>query len=435
MRDAPQLMAAVLLSPAEALVATAAGVLAGYAYHLAHGRQNGTDLMFNTAQAVLSTGAAAIVYQFVHALLEGPAAEPIALLAAAVSMLAANTILVAVAIVLAGQGKGIARTVLQMLRQDPLLYAALLVTGILGTLLVREQAVWAVPLLLIPLILMEQSAARHVEEAERERKFAVMEEVNALRNDFIAAVTHDLRTPLTVIKGYGELLAERDDELLDDERKAVAGINLNAERLGELIEMLLQLSELDAGMVRLDRRPSDVSALIRSVLEQLRFLAESKSTMLTFKADSELPPFELDPRRFEQVLTNVIGNAIKFTPAGGEVTVCAGVRDTALLVEVADTGPGIDPKILPQIFERFYRTAGSDGGRRRTGGLGLAIAKSIVELHGGTITASSAPQQGSVFTIDLPRPDSRDEQYKVASEADAVLEQHEASARPLPSQR
>jgi signal transduction histidine kinase len=435
-RAAPQLMAALLLGPALALIAVAVGVVAGYTYHLSRGRHNLTDLLFNAAQGMLSTGIAAVVYLIVQHAPLGYLAEPLALVMAAESMHLSNTLLVAGAIALSDHDAGVASTFLHLMRRDdPLQYAALLVTGIVGALLARQEAFWAVPLLGIPLALVQHSLIKQREEAERERKLAVMEEVNALKNDFIAAVTHDLRTPLMVIKGFGELLSEREDELMADERRAIEAINLNAERLAELIEMLLQLSELDAGMVILKRTPSDVPALIERVLKEVRYLAEQKQVTVTMHVLSPVPLFELDPKRFEQVMTNLLCNAIRFTPAGGKIAASVGFSDESLTVSVRDSGRGMAPEVLPHIFERFYRAPGS-GDRRRIGGLGLAIVKSIVELHGGTITAASRLGEESTFTICLPRPQPVDDHNADLNNArDQALTEVLQPVRPLPNTR
>jgi signal transduction histidine kinase len=434
-RFAPKLMAAVLLGPPAALLAAGAGVSVGYLYHLHRRRHDLTDLLFNTAQDVLGTLAASLVYALVSNAPLSSAGEPLALLAAAETMHLSNILLVAGAISLSGQDVGVSQTVARLFRTDPLQYAALAVTGILGALLAREQAFWAVPLLLVPLALVERTLIKQREEAERERKLAVMEEVNALKNDFIAAVTHDLRTPLMVIKGFGELLAEREDEFMDDERRAVECINLNTERLSELIEMLLQLSEIDAGMVILQPAPTDAPEVVQRVLDQVNFHAEQKDVTVALFVQPPAPPIELDPARFEQVVANLVNNAIKFTPQGGEVAVTVGFRDEHLVITVNDSGPGISPEALPHIFERFYRAHIVEGDRRRTGGLGLTIAKSIVELHGGTITVESRVNQGTTFTVRLPQLGAAGNLDQGPNAHDRALTQGLHPARPLPNAR
>jgi signal transduction histidine kinase len=435
LRAAFQLMAAVLLGPPHAMLAAGVGVSLGYFYHLYQGGYGPEDLFFSTAEGVVSTGIGGFVYQLVTAIGLGPAGEPLALLAAAESMHLCNALLIAGAISLSGQDTGIGKTFLQIIRKDPLQYVALLVSGMLAAHLAIEHAFWAVPLLLVPLAVVERTLVKQREEAERERKLAVMEEVDALKNDFIAAVTHDLRTPLMVIKGFGELLAEREDELKDDERRAVECINLNTERLSELIETLLQLSELDAGMVILQRAPADVPAIIRRVLDQMSYHAEQKGVALDMTVSGHVPAFELDRARMEQVVSNLLGNAIKFTPRGGQVCVDLAFRDEQLVLTVSDNGPGIPPEVLPRVFDRFYRAHHVEGDRRQTGGLGLAIAKSIVELHGGTITAASTVGEGSIFTVLLPQTKPTEGQQEGPNARDRALAEILHPARPLPNAR
>jgi signal transduction histidine kinase len=262
-----------------------------------------------------------------------------------------------------------------------------------------------------------------------------MEQVNQLKNDFIAAVTHDLRTPLMVIKGFGELLAEREDELLDDERRAVDAINLNAERLSELIEMLLQMSELDAGMVVLQRAPTDVPAVLRRVVDEIGYHAEQKGVNVNVLVRGGVPMLELDAARLEQVIANLLNNAIKFTPEGGDVKIAVEFRDEQMVLIVSDTGPGIPPDILPHIFDRFYRGHHVAGDRRQTGGLGLAIAKGIVELHGGTIGVESRLGDGTTFTVTLPRLVARDAGEEGQDADDRALAGMLRPSRPLPNAR
>lgn len=436
LRIAPQLMAAVLLGPEKAMLAAGIGVMLGYLYHVVYARRNDLiDLLFNAAQAILTTGAASIAYRLFASVHLGALGDPVALLVAAESMHLGNVFLLAGALSFSGQEAGLGQTFLRVLRNDPLQYVALLVMGILGALLARDAYFWAVPLLVVPLALVELTLVRQRQEAERERKLAVMEEVNQLKNDFIAAVTHDLRTPLMVIKGFGELLAEREDEFMDDERRAVECINLNSERLSELIEMLLQMSELDAGMVVLRREPTDATELIDRVIERVRLHAEQKGVTVAMFSTGPVPSLELDAARFEQVIANLLNNAIKFTPADGEVAVIVGFRDETLAVTVSDSGPGIPPDVLPRVFDRFYRARHVEGDRKSTGGLGLAIAKSIVELHSGTLRVESVVGEGSSFTVRIPRRALSQDERDGADSGDRALADTLSPARPLPSAR
>ena len=435
LRTVPQLLAAVVLGPPSAMLAVGTGIGVGYLYQWSRRRADRTDLIFNAAEGVVTTGLGAGVYPMVTALGHGRVGEPLALMTTAASMHLCNALLIAGALAVAGQEARLSTTFLRLLCQDPLQDFALAVSGMVAAHLALVQAFWAVPLLLVPLALLERTLGKQREEAERERKLAVLAEVTALKNDFIAAVTHDLRTPLMVIKGFSELLAEREDELMDDERQAVACITLNSERLSELIEQLLQLSELDAGMVMLRRTPTDVPAVLRRVLEQLHYHAERKGVAVELTVHGDVPTVELDRARMEQVVSNLLGNAIKFTPPGGQVRMELGFHDEQVVLTIADSGPGIAPEVLPHVFERFYRAHRPVGDHRHCGGLGLAIAKSIVELHGGTIAVESRVKLGSTFTVRLPHATSTAEQPDGLRAGDPAHTAGLRSASPLPSTR
>jgi signal transduction histidine kinase len=427
-------MAAVLIGPAGAVLAASVGVIAGYLYHIYRGKHNVIDLLFNTSQSVLATAVSGFVYWQVTRLLPGSFGEPLALLISAETMHLANVMLVARAISFAGQDAGTMRVFGRLIFKDPLQHAALLVSGILGVLLARE-AFWAVPLLFVPVALVERTLIKQREEAERERKLQVMEEVNQLKNDFIAGVTHDLRTPLMVIKGFGELLAEREDEFMEDERRAINSINANTERLSELIEMLLQLSELDAGMVVLQRSATDTPEVVGKVISQVQYHAEQKGVKVDMAILQAIPTLDLDRGRLEQVIANLIGNSLKFTPKGGRIMVTLDVDEMQLIIKVSDTGSGIPPEVLPHIFDRFYRVNHPTNGRRQTGGLGLAIVKSIVELHGGTVTAESTVGEGTIVTIVLPRVEVSGAPHDAPNARDRAFADMLHPARPLPNAR
>lgn len=402
LRTAPQLMVAILLGPAPAVVVTAIGVSAGYIYHLSRGRHNLTDLLFNSAQSVLATIATATGYGLVRATSLGTLADPLALLTAAVIMHLSNKLLVAGAIALSGQEVGLVTTFFHLVWDDPIQYATLLVIGMVGVLLSREQALWAVPLLIVPVVLVEYMLVKQRAEAERERKLVVMEQINVLKRDFIAGVTHDLRSPLMVITLFGEFLALRADELSAAERQAIEEMNLSAERLTEMIETLLQFSELDAGMVILQPQSSDVLKIVQHALDQLARRAEQNGVKVALKHTPHNPPFALDPRRFEQAVIHLLDNVIKCSSPGGEVAVSISYGSEAMVLEFTVSGPGIPEEVLAHIFERFSYRPLVVRDRECMGGLGLIIAKLIVELHGGTITAGSRLKDKSSFTIRLP---------------------------------
>jgi two-component system phosphate regulon sensor histidine kinase PhoR len=225
--------------------------------------------------------------------------------------------------------------------------------------------------------------------------------MESIRRDFVANASHELKTPLTSIRGYAELLA--DAKLPEGSARAVEAILSNARRLGNLVEDLLELSRIESGSVPL--RPEDVDAaeLARRLLRDLEPRLRSGELAAEVEAAGD-PRAWVDRRGLEQVLVNLLDNAIKYTPAGGRLTVR--VRDGAarrVRVEVEDTGMGIPRKDLPRIFERFYRV---DPGRSRAlggTGLGLAIVKHLVQAMGGQLGVESQPGLGSRFWLELPR--------------------------------
>lgn len=221
--------------------------------------------------------------------------------------------------------------------------------------------------------------------------------LEAVKRDFVVSASHELRTPLTAIRGYAETLEE---EVGPDQRRHVEIIRRHADRLARLTEDLLSLAELEETGSRLHKEPVDLRALAERVLELFAPAAKVKGLDLRVEG-VDLPSVPADPFRLEQVLINLIDNAVKHTEHGSVTVVASRVGDS-LRLSVADTGSGIPAEHLPRLFERFYVV---DRSRSRTlggTGLGLAIVKHIVQLHGGTVTAESTPGRGSIFTVILP---------------------------------
>ena len=221
--------------------------------------------------------------------------------------------------------------------------------------------------------------------------------------DFLADVSHELRTPIAAMRTFNELLkgAAGDDPAARTEFLESSGQQL--ERLDWLAQNLLELSKLDSGLVLLELRPDDLRAAVESAVEQAEPSADRRGITLDLVLPDAPIRIRHDPQRIGQVVANLVGNAIKFTPRGGRVTVEAqAVRDGAR-IDVTDTGVGIDASELPHIFERFYRGSRANEARGSGSGLGLAIVRSIVEMHGGTVAVTSRLGTGSRFTVNLPR--------------------------------
>lgn len=227
-------------------------------------------------------------------------------------------------------------------------------------------------------------------------------QLEQMRTEFVSNVTHELRTPLTSIQGFAETLLEGALEEPETARHFVEIMLRESRHLGVLIDELLDLSRVESGRFRMQRRPTAPGDLVATTVGRLAQKAERAGLQLSADVPEGLPPVNGDPDRLVQVLSNLVENAIKYTPAGGRVTLSARHEGGRVLIAVADTGIGIPRADLGRIFERFYRV---DKARTRaTGGtgLGLAIAKHIVEAHGGTIAVESEVGKGSTFTVILP---------------------------------
>jgi signal transduction histidine kinase len=222
---------------------------------------------------------------------------------------------------------------------------------------------------------------------------------NQLRRQMTADVAHDLRTPLSVLLGYAEALDER---MLQGSPDIYAVMHSEARHLNRLIDDLRTLSLADADELPLHMQPVDPQALLARTAAAHKIQADERHVTLRVEAPSLLPEVMVDEERMIQVLGNLVSNALRYTPAGGSVTLSASADQSRVSLSVQDTGAGIAPADLPFIFERFYR---GDKARSSDGesGLGLAIAKSIVEMHGGVISAVSTPGEGSTFTVELLR--------------------------------
>jgi two-component system phosphate regulon sensor histidine kinase PhoR len=223
-----------------------------------------------------------------------------------------------------------------------------------------------------------------------------------VRRDFVANVSHELKTPLTAIQGFAETLLGGALEDAQNSRRFLQIIRDHATRLGRLTDDLLRLSQIEAGKLGLELSPVPLSGVIEPCLETTRLKAAAKNLTLTVECPPEIPRVLADARRLQEVLQNLLDNAVQYTPAGGSITVRAGVEGKRVRLSVTDTGIGIPSGEQARIFERFYRV---DAARSRAvggTGLGLSIAKHLVEAQGGRIEVESQVGRGSTFTIFLP---------------------------------
>lgn len=218
------------------------------------------------------------------------------------------------------------------------------------------------------------------------------------RRDLVANVSHELKTPITAIRAHLENLT---DGVEQPDPKTLLVMLTQTERLGRLVDQLLDLSRLESGEVPMYLEVTTLEPIVARVLSEISVGRAVTDVTLRDEVPAETAA-TADAERIHQVLYNLVDNAVRFTPPGGSVTVTAARQEDRVVVEVRDSGVGIAPEHLPRVFERFYR---ADASRSREGGgtgIGLAIARSIVESHGGRITATSEPGHGSSFTFDLP---------------------------------
>ncbi|HEX5660594.1 MAG TPA: PAS domain-containing protein [Polyangiales bacterium] len=265
-------------------------------------------------------------------------------------------------------------------------------------------------------------------EAERKAREEA-ELASRLKDEFLATLSHELRTPLNAILGWSQILRRRSSE---DERlrEGFGIIERNARVQVQLIEDLLDMSRIVAGKLRLDVQPVDLREVIRAALESVAPAAEARSVRVQTVLDSHAGPVRGDPARLQQIVWNLLANAIKFTPKGGRVTVALERISSHVEISISDSGIGIAPDFLPHVFERFRQSEGGSTRRHQGLGLGLGIVKSLVEMHGGHVRASSAGLgEGANFTVELPlmvtRPSEHPRKLPTRSTWDHEQEHHD----------
>jgi PAS domain S-box-containing protein len=260
---------------------------------------------------------------------------------------------------------------------------------------------------------------------ERKRQEELLKEADRAKDEFLAMVSHELRTPLNAILGWSRI-AQRDPSSM---RRAVEIIERNARHQAKLIDDLLDLSRIVSGKLRLVTESVHIPHVIATAVESLRLAAEAKDVALELRLEAELPLVSGDGGRLQQVICNLLGNSIKFTPPGGRVVLNARQISSTVEIRVSDTGKGISPKFLPHLFEAFRQ---GDGSSFRSGlGLGLAIVRHLVELHGGTIRAHSEGEgKGAEFTMTLPLGENQLQDFELLAPMNAV----ESAAATTPNQ-
>jgi PAS domain S-box-containing protein len=247
------------------------------------------------------------------------------------------------------------------------------------------------------LVMYEDTDAEHAANEAAAAHLAGLERLNQLKSEFVSLVSHEFRTALVGISGFSEMI--RDEEVNLDEAKAYAGdINKEAERLNRMINDMLDLDRIEAGRLTLHIDSVDLNDLLSSAAERVRAGSEHHWVTCKFEGD---PIVRCDPDRVAQVALNLLSNAVKYSPDGGDVTITTALRNGEVQVSIRDHGVGIAPEFMQKLFSRYERYEKTSGKIIGTG-LGLALAKQIVEMHGGRIAVTSEPGEGSDFHFTLP---------------------------------
>lgn len=249
----------------------------------------------------------------------------------------------------------------------------------------------------------EQQRMRADQARLQRERIEALELSDRLKDQFLSILSHELRTPVNAIMGFGSIL---DDEVAGpmtaEQHRYLSKILQGSERLLALIDDLLDMSRIEAGKFTLNPMTMRFSEVCEEVVSTLLPLAQQRELTLVAEVSETLPPIQADPQRVGQVLTNLVNNAIKFTPPGGRITVRASLDDHQLRCEVRDTGIGIAPEDVPKLFQRFTQLDMSSTRQVGGTGLGLSISKALIEAHGGSIGVHSEPEIGSTFWFSLP---------------------------------
>jgi signal transduction histidine kinase len=237
---------------------------------------------------------------------------------------------------------------------------------------------------------------------ELEQEEARRAELDRLKDEFVLTASHELRSPLTSVQGFAELLMLERESLTPRQAETVEVILDNCRHLVRLLNDLLDLARSDAGRLSIRPQPTEVAPLVEDVVRTMRAQTEAGGQALSEQIEPGLPPIDVEPDRIRQILVNLLTNAHEYSPEGASIAVTARAAGAEVEIAVSDNGPGIPEEQLERIFERFTR--GDAGLTQRVGGtgLGLAISKSLADLHGGSLDAESTVGQGSTFRLRLP---------------------------------
>jgi signal transduction histidine kinase len=224
-------------------------------------------------------------------------------------------------------------------------------------------------------------------------------EIDRLKDEFFTGISHDLRTPLAAIHWSADLLHTGSlGPLTPKQMRLAETIQSSSRRLLALVGQIVDLGRLRAGRLRLDLRPTDLRGVIDQAVDEVRPLAEPAQLQIEVVVPADLPPITADAGRVQQILVNLLGNAVRFTPPGGRITVVAGMEHSEATVRVADTGVGIPSDLVANVFDPYEQAHRGRGGS----GIGLMVVRSLVEAHGGRVWVESEEGRGSCFTFTLP---------------------------------
>ncbi len=262
--------------------------------------------------------------------------------------------------------------------------------------------------------LIEQLKRNNQELASANQK---LRELDQLKSQFLSVATHELRTPLSILLGYNSMLEESlQDRLSDDERSTLAESSAACKRLIRLVNSMLDVTQIEAGKMHMNLALDDLRPVVNGVVKLFQHEAEQRGVALHVEMPSRLPRVRMDAERLQQVFINLVGNALKFTPRGGDVNIAVRQRPEAIEVSVRDSGVGIAPEDQGRIFDEFAQVSRQASNRQREGsGLGLAIAKRIVQAHSGDIRVNSLLGEGSTFTFTLPLRSKAERAFPAAS--------------------
>jgi signal transduction histidine kinase len=246
-------------------------------------------------------------------------------------------------------------------------------------------------------------------------------EIDRMKTELVSMVAHELRSPLTSIAGFSELLL--DAGITKDQSQEYAEIILKeSNRLGELINKFLDISRIESGKSQLNKMPLHIGYLIENILELNSYQAEKKNIKVHLNIPKELPLVYVDKEMIEEVVLNLFSNAIKYSPEHTTINICVEEIDDDLVVKVADQGYGISKESLPNIFNKFYRVTDNEKVREISGsGLGLSLVKEIVEIHGGNVRVNSELGKGSTFSFSIPEANELDENTYIHEVEDELV--------------